>query len=100
MTGALVASYAKFVDTVRSVFFGVAIGASLACAAAWAVRSRRISPFSMVGRLTRNWVDPMLRPVERMILRAGATPTTAPWWGLVLLLVVGVLVIGSLDLLW
>src|SRR5258708_17367900 len=100
MTEPLAAWYARFVDAVRTAFFVIAIGAALASTAAWAVRSRKVNPFGLLARLTRTWVDPMLRPVERMILRAGGTPTTAPWWGLVLILIVGLPVIGALALFW
>jgi YggT family protein len=95
----LVEPFNRFMDVVRAVLLGVGVLAGLACAGSWAVRTRRVSPFGFIARVVRAWVDPALRPVERMIVRAGGAPATAPWWGLVFILIVGVLVIGALDLL-
>ena len=98
MTG-LLGPFARFVDIVRTALFGVAVLAAAACAAAWAVRTRRMSPYGAIARFVRAWVDPALKPVERMVVRAGAAPATVPWWGLVFLLVLGVLVLAILELL-
>lgn len=63
----------------------------------WLVRTRRLSPFSAVARFVRRLVDPMLAPVERRVLRAGGTPSSAPWWALVVVVVGGILVILTLQ---
>jgi YggT family protein len=49
----------------------------------WAVRTRRINPFSGIARFIRTSVDPRLAGIERMVLRAGGEPSAAPWWGVV-----------------
>ncbi|MBI3081647.1 MAG: YggT family protein [Gemmatimonadetes bacterium] len=65
---------------------GVAVGA-------WAVRTRRISPFSGASRLIRTLTDPIINPMERWVLRRGGNPQHAPWWLLGLVVVSGILVI-------
>lgn len=54
----------------------------------WAVRSGKLQPFSGWARFVRGWSDPLLRPIERRVVRAGGNPQTAPTW-LVALTVVG-----------
>lgn len=64
----------------------------LACAS-WLVRTRRVSPFGVVGRALRAATDPVLRPVEARLVRSGGNPVHAGWW-----LVVGVAAAGVLLL--
>src|SRR5205809_76299 len=61
----------------------------LAAVAGWLVRTRRVSPFSALGRALRAASDPLLRPVETRVVRAGGNPVHAGWW-----LVVGVTAAG------
>ena len=63
----------------------------------WAVRTRRINPFSPIARFFRRAIDPLLAPVEARVVRAGGLPTQAPWWALAAVLVAGVLVIVLLQ---
>jgi YggT family protein len=63
----------------------------------YAVRTRRINPFSPVARLTRGSIDPLFAPVERRVLRAGGRPATAPWWALGAVVVVGIILISALG---
>jgi YggT family protein len=61
----------------------------------WAVRSRKLSPFSAWPRTVRRLSDPVLRPVEQRVIRAGGSPQTAPYW-LLAVVVLGGLVLISL----
>jgi YggT family protein len=63
----------------------------------WLVRTRRISPFSYIGRVFRQRIDPLLEPVERRVVRAGGLPTSAPWWALAAIAVGGILLLALLD---
>jgi YggT family protein len=63
----------------------------------WAVRTRRINPFSSVARFCRRVIDPMLVPIEARVVRAGGIPSQAPWWGLAAVVVIGVLLIVLLQ---
>ena len=61
----------------------------------WAVRSRKLSPFGAWPRTVRRLSDPVLRPVEQRVIRAGGSPQTAPYW-LLAIVVLGGLVLISL----
>jgi len=91
--------YAIFVNAVRTGVLYAGVLAALACAADWAVRARRVSPFGPVARLVRAYVDPLMRPVERMVVRTGGAPASAPWWMLAAVIVAGLLLLQLLELL-
>ena len=95
----VLSSYAVFVAGVRVVLLYLAIALAVVCALDWAVRTRRISPFSRTARFFRTRVDPLMVPVERVILRAGGTPTSAAWWTLVALILFGILLLTLLQFL-
>lgn len=77
----------------RPVIFGAAVVTAVAATASWAVRTRRVGPFSALARLTRRGVDPLFLPTERRVVRLGGKPAQAPWWTL------GIVVVGGLALL-
>jgi YggT family protein len=90
---------AGVVIVLRSVLLALGAIAAIAAAIAWGVRTRRLGPFTWAGRFARRWIDPLLAPVERLMLRTGAHPTSAPWWGLVILLVAGALLLSGVQAL-
>jgi len=92
------AAYASFVVGVRVVLLWVAVAAGLICVVDWLVRTRRISPFSSVARFFRSRIDPLVAPVERVVLRAGGKPASAAWWAFLALVVIGILLISLLQL--
>ena len=94
----LLASYAAFVAGVRVVLFYAAVLVAVVCGIDWAVRARRINPFSRVARFCRGWIDPLIAPVERVTLRAGGSPSSAAWWMLAAVVVGGILLISLLQL--
>lgn len=82
------------VDVVaRYLVFGVFALSVLAALASWAVRARHVSPFGALGKTLRLTSDPVIRPVERRLVRLGGNPVHAGWW-----LVVGVAVAGVVFL--
>lgn len=83
----------------RVFFLVAAVVAAVAFGLDWMVRTRRISPFSPVARFTRRAVQPLVRPVEQRVLRAGGSPHTAPWWALVVVVVGGIIVLSLLGFL-
>ena len=95
----VLSSYAVFVAGVRVVLLYMAIALAVVCALDWAVRTRRISPFSRTARFFRTRIDPLMVPVERVILRAGGTPSSAAWWTLVALILFGILFLTLLQFL-
>lgn len=94
-----VATYVAFVGVVRVGLFYVGALAGVVCAFDWAVRTRRINPFSRSARFFRGRVDPALMPLERMVVRAGGSPSSAAWWALVAFVVGAIGLISLLDFL-
>ena len=92
-------TYAAFVAGVRVVLLYLAIALAIVCAVDWAVRTRRISPFSRVARFFRGSIEPSMAPVERMVVRAGGVPSSAPLWTLVAYAVFGIALIQILEFL-
>lgn len=74
----------------RPALFAAACVVAVACTLSWATRTRRISPFTPLGRFAREKIDPFLRPVEAPVLNAGGSPATIPWWGLAAFIVLGI----------
>jgi YggT family protein len=59
----------------------------------WGVRRGTLSAFGGWARFTRQWSDPILRPLERRIVRSGGNPHDAALW------LVGITVVGGLVLI-
>jgi YggT family protein len=95
----VLATYATIVGVIRTALLYGAGVVTVICALDWAVRTRRISPFSKTARMIRGRVDPLVAPVERVVVRAGGTPAAAPWWALVAVAVGGIALISILNLL-
>lgn len=76
---------------IRYTVFAVFALAVLVALGSWLVRTRRLSPFGPLGRALRQLTDPVMRPVERRVVRAGGNPVQAGWW-----LVIGVAILGVL----
>src|SRR5260370_12103880 len=70
----------------------VAFGVSLVVAlASWLVRTRRVSPFSALGRALRAGSELLIRPVETRLVRAGGNPLPSGWRPLVGVAIPGLL---------
>jgi YggT family protein len=93
----VLATYATVVVVVKQVLLYGAIVVAAVCGLDWAVRTRRINPFSRTARVIRGRVDPLLYPIERVIVRAGGTPASAPWWALAAVIIGGIVLITLLD---
>jgi YggT family protein len=90
----VIASYAAFVGLARLVLFYIGLIFAAIAVVDWAVRTRRINPFSGTARFFRGRIDPLLAPVERVIVRSGGLPTAASWWALVAYVVFAILLIS------
>src|SRR5207245_11342356 len=64
----------------RYVVFGAFAASVLVALASWLARTRRISPFGALGRTCRTASDPLIRPIETRLVRAGGNPVHAGWW--------------------
>jgi len=91
---AFLATFDTVIAVVRVAFLASAVIVAAVCVTDWAVRTRRISPFSSVARFFRGSIDPLMGPIERRIVRGGGVPSNAPWWAL------AAVVIGGIILIW
>lgn len=79
-----------------AVFTAFAV-AALAAAGSWLVRTRRLSPFSLLGRWLRWATDPLMRPIEARVVRLGGNPVNAGWWLVIGIAVAGVILLSLLS---
>ena len=93
------ATYGGFIAVVRVALFWLAAVVALVAALDWLVRSRRVPPFGALARFCRRYIDPVLAPIERRVVRRGGLPTSAPWWALGVVVVGGLLLLALLEFL-
>lgn len=100
MLGPIIGVFDLLLAALRPAVFAVGALTAVAALVSYSVRTRRIQPFSSVSRLVRDRVDPWLfAPIERRILRAGGTSSSAPWWTLAAVVVGGLVLISVLGFL-
>src|SRR5205823_3583268 len=81
----------------RFAVIGVFAVSLVVALASWLVRTQRVSPFGAVGRVLRTASEPLIRPVERRLVRAGGNPVHAGWWLVVGVAAVGVVLLSLLN---
>jgi YggT family protein len=81
----------------RYAVFSLFALSALVALGSWLVRTRRISPFSAFGRGLRAATDPIVRPVEKRLVRLGGNPVNAGWWLVVVVAAGGVIFISLLG---
>lgn len=64
----------------------------------WAVRTRRLNPFSGIARFMRARVEPRCAGIERLVLRAGGHQSATPWWVAFAYVVVALLILSVADM--
>jgi YggT family protein len=94
---AFLLAFAQLIQGVRVAAFVVAVVVGVVALLDWLVRTRRISPFSAIARFCRRTVDPVMVPVERLVIRTGGQPASAPWWTLVAVVLGGLALILILQ---
>ncbi|MEP6835946.1 MAG: YggT family protein [Gemmatimonas sp.] len=87
------------IAVLRPAIFGAAALTALGATASWAVRTRRIGPFSALARFTRRGIDPLFLPTERRVVRLGGQPAQAPWWTVGAIAIGGLIVLALLEFL-
>jgi YggT family protein len=80
----------SLVGLVRLVILAALVAAALLALGSWALSARHISPFTGTARLIRRLTDPVLAPIERMLVRRGGNPRAAPWWLLGIVMAAGI----------
>lgn len=98
MTDGLSAYYSA-IGVIRVAVFWIAVAAAAVALVDWLIRTRKINPFGAVPRFFRRFVDPLMAPIERRLVRSGHQPSAAPWWALVVIVVGGILLITTLTFL-
>ena len=78
----------------RYTIFGLVALAAVLALCSWLVRTRRVSPFGALGKALRAVSDPVMRPVERRLVRMGGNPTHAGGWLIVITAVLGIVVMS------
>ncbi|HJS42231.1 MAG TPA: YggT family protein [Gemmatimonadales bacterium] len=86
-----------FFTVVRYVVFAVVALSALVALGSWLVRTRRVSPFSALGRGLRSSTDSILRPLERRIVRMGGNPAHAGGWLIVTTAIAGIVLVSLLG---
>jgi YggT family protein len=86
-----------FFVLLRYAVFAAAGLVILGAFGAMAVQARTLNPFGRPARVIRRCTDPLLRPIEHRILRAGGNPQSAPWWLVGLGVVGGIVVVNGLE---
>ena len=81
----------------RYAVFTIFAVSALAAVGSWLVRTRRVSPFSALGRGIRSATDPIVRPVETRLARMGGNPVHAGWWLAVVVAAGGVIFLSVLG---
>jgi YggT family protein len=87
----------EFFTVVRYLVFAVVALSALVALGSWLVRTRRVSPFSALGRGLRSSTDAVLRPLERRIVRMGGNPVHAGGWLVVITAIAGIVLVSLLG---
>lgn len=93
----IVTSLATVFALLRPLLFLVALFVAIAAVLSWALRTRRISPFSALARFVKRIDGPLFGPMERRVVRAGGMPSSAPWWMLAAVVVGGLILLSLLE---
>jgi YggT family protein len=87
----------SLIQIVRYAVFGVFMVAVVAAVGSWLVRTRRVPPFSGLGRALRALSDVFIGPIERRVVKRGGNPVHAGVWLVVIVAAAGILLIAVLN---
>lgn len=79
--------------TVAAAFFFACIIALVY----WAVRRGKLNAFGPIARGTRRLADPLVRSIERRVIRWGGNPQDAPLWLIGIVLVAGLVLLSLIK---
>jgi YggT family protein len=63
----------------------------------WGVRRGKLNAFGPIARTTRRLADPLVRSIERRVIRWGGNPQDAPLWLIGIVLVVGLVFLSFIK---
>lgn len=95
--GDVIRGLGQLIETLRAWFSVLLLVAAALAGVAWLVRTRRVQPFGILGKIARSACDPLIAPVERRLARFGISQANAPWWALLVLLLLGAVTLGFLG---
>src|SRR5712691_3064644 len=78
----------------RYTVFGLVVLSALVALGSWLIRTKRVSHFGVLGRALRAVTDPVMRPVERRLVRMGGNPIHAGGWLVVITAVAGIVLLS------
>lgn len=81
-------------EVFRYTVLGLVALSAVIALCSWLVRTRRVSPFGALGRTLRAVSDPLMRPVERRLVRMGGNPAHAGGWLIVITAVLGIVLLS------
>ena len=61
------------------------------------IRMGQLGPFNPWSRFIRRTGDPLVRWMERRVVRAGGDPRAAPWWLLILVVAAGLVLLSTVE---
>lgn len=85
--------FATILVIARTLVGAAFVAALVVALTHWLVREGKLAAFGGWAKFVRGWSDPLLRPIEQRLHRAGGNPQHAPWW------LLGLAVVGGLVLL-
>lgn len=89
------AETAGVIDLVaRSLALGIVALTGVVALTHWGVRRRHIGPFNPWSKTVRHLSDPLLRPIERQLVRRGGNPQEATVWLLGASVLVGLVLVS------
>lgn len=77
----------------RGVVLAAFLAAGMVALTHWLVRQGKVAPFGQWATGVRKLSDPVLRPLERLIVRQGRNPQEGPFWLLALVVLGGIALI-------
>lgn len=95
--GALLFGLDSLINALRGGFFAFALAVAVFSVLDWMVRVRRIDPFGRFATFLRTNIRPLMNPIERRLVRAGVNPAATPWWTLVVVVLIGIVILSLLD---
>jgi len=93
----MLVGYSAFVDLVAKLFFGLGVFAGVICLVDWAIRARKIPPFSAIARFFRRRVDPLMKPLASRVVGHGGQPASAPLWVFLGVAITGIVIVKLLG---
>ena len=87
----------SLLSVTRDLVFVAFVLSSAAAVGSWLVRTKQVSSFTPLGRFLRSTSDPVIKPVETRLVRAGGNPVHAGIWLVVAVAVVGLVLLAVLQ---